>query len=198
MLRFSNAAVPDGKVPSTGNWLTRISSPRPSIIFAVTSRTNAGAWAGTIGGRSKRLVAAAGTATSNRRASVLSTASKLRRTTSAPLVPYVFSIDALMRLIASSRGSTPEIAKKQVCSTVLIRPPRPLSRATAEASITKKRSRFSRICACSERDSRSHTASGPCGVFSRNVPPRAARRSTSMRSRKPGWWQAMKLADSIR
>ena len=28
-----------------------------------------------------------------------------------------------MRFTASARGSTPEIAKKQVCSTVLIRPP---------------------------------------------------------------------------
>ena len=74
----------DGKVPSTGNWLTRSSSPRPSIILAVTSRTNSGACAGTIGERSNVLVAAAGTVTSNRCASVWSTASKFLRTTSAP------------------------------------------------------------------------------------------------------------------
>ncbi len=48
-LRFSNAAVPEGNVPSTGIWLTRRSSPRPSIIWAITSRTNAGALSGTSG-----------------------------------------------------------------------------------------------------------------------------------------------------
>ncbi len=42
---------------------------------------------------------------------------------------------ALMAAIASSRGSTPEMAKKQVCSTVLIRPGRPASRATSVASM---------------------------------------------------------------
>ena len=39
----------DGKVPSTGIRLTGMSSPRPSIIGAVTSRTNSGAAAGTTG-----------------------------------------------------------------------------------------------------------------------------------------------------
>jgi hypothetical protein len=34
-----------------------------------------------------------------------------------------------------SRGSTPEIAKKQVCSTVLVRPARPAARAIRPASI---------------------------------------------------------------
>ena len=33
--------------------------------------------------------------------------------------------------IASSRGKTPERAKKQTCMTVLIRPPIPASRAAA-------------------------------------------------------------------
>ena len=42
MLRFSQIAVPDGQVPSTGMRLTGISSPRPSSIAAVTSRTNVG------------------------------------------------------------------------------------------------------------------------------------------------------------
>ena len=36
----------------------------------------------------------------------------------------------LICAIASSRGSTPEIAKKQVCMMVLIRVPMPASRAT--------------------------------------------------------------------
>ena len=62
ILRFSKAALPDGQVPSAGSWLTRMSSPPPSprIILAVTSCTNAGACAGTIGGRSNALVAEAG------------------------------------------------------------------------------------------------------------------------------------------
>ena len=41
-----------------------------------------------------------------------------------------------MRAMACSRGSTPEMAKKQVCSTVLMRLPSPASRATFDASIT--------------------------------------------------------------
>ncbi len=40
--------------------------------------------------------------------------------------------------IASVAGSTPEMAKKQVCITVLMRPPMPASRATLFASMTKK------------------------------------------------------------
>ena len=74
MLRFSHTAVPDGQVPSIGMRLTGMSSPRPSSIRAVTSRTNAGAEAGTTGGVSHSLVAAAGTVTSNSRARVSSTA----------------------------------------------------------------------------------------------------------------------------
>jgi hypothetical protein len=38
--------------------------------------------------------------------------------------------------IAASRGSTPEIAKKQVCKIVLVCEPIPTSRATFEASMT--------------------------------------------------------------
>ena len=49
MLRFSQAAVPDGKVPSTGIRLTGISSPGPRTSCAVTLRTNSGAVAGTSG-----------------------------------------------------------------------------------------------------------------------------------------------------
>src|ERR1700739_4154845 len=62
-LRFSNAEVPEGKVPSTGIRLTGISSPRASNILAVTLRTNSGAPAGTTGARSQRLLAAGGTFT---------------------------------------------------------------------------------------------------------------------------------------
>ncbi len=38
--------------------------------------------------------------------------------------------------MALSRGSTPETAKKQVCSTLLVWLPRPAARATLLASIT--------------------------------------------------------------
>jgi hypothetical protein len=61
IFRFSNAAVPEGKVPSGGIRLTGISSPRASNILAVTLRTNSGAFAGTSGPRSQWLVAATGT-----------------------------------------------------------------------------------------------------------------------------------------
>ena len=37
----------------------------------------------------------------------------------------------LIAAIASSRGSTPLMAKKQVCMMVLMRPPMPVSRATS-------------------------------------------------------------------
>ena len=57
----------------------------------------------------------------------------------------------LMAAIACSRGSTPLSAKKQVCMTVLMRPPMPFSWATLKASMTKKRSFLSRICCCTER-----------------------------------------------
>ncbi len=45
------------------------------------------------------------------------------------------AIASFSRAMASSIGSTPERAKKQACMTVLIRPPRPAARATAEASM---------------------------------------------------------------
>ena len=86
-LRFSNAAVPDGKVPSTGICPTRRSSPRPAIIGAITSRTNGGALSGTSGKWTTPLVAASGTRTSWRCASASSTAWKFLRTTSPPLSP---------------------------------------------------------------------------------------------------------------
>jgi hypothetical protein len=47
------------------------------------------------------------------------------------------AIASLMRAMASSRGSTPAMAKKQVCMMVLMRPPSPAADATREASMTK-------------------------------------------------------------
>ena len=43
---------------------------------------------------------------------------------------------SLILPMASSRSSTPLMAKKQVCITVLMRVPMPVSRATLKASIT--------------------------------------------------------------
>ncbi len=61
MLRFSQAAVPVGKVPSTGSLLTGISSPRLAMISAVTFCTNSGAPAGTAAARPRVLVIWPGT-----------------------------------------------------------------------------------------------------------------------------------------
>src|ERR1044071_3822729 len=57
MFLFFHLVVPLGKVPSTGMALTGNSSPRPSIILAVNSRTNFGALSGTVGRISQRRVA---------------------------------------------------------------------------------------------------------------------------------------------
>jgi len=45
-------------------------------------------------------------------------------------------IASLIFAMASSRGRMPEIAKKQACVTVLMRPARPACWATASASTT--------------------------------------------------------------
>ncbi len=74
MLRFSYCAVAVGKVPSIGIAETGSASPLPSMIFAVTSCTNSGAWAGTAGGSSRVLVTSAGIAISCMLARAMSTA----------------------------------------------------------------------------------------------------------------------------
>src|SRR4029450_5346869 len=60
MLRFSYFVLPAGKVPSIGIALTGNVSPRPSIMTAVTLRTNSGAVSGTILRTVRLLVAASG------------------------------------------------------------------------------------------------------------------------------------------
>ena len=125
MLRFSHFAVATGHVPSTGNALTGSRSPLPASITAVTFWTKSGACSETSGGRSRLVLTASGTRTSCRCASAWSTTSQFRRTTSGPRLPYVFSIDFLMCAIASSWGSSPAMAKKQVCMIVLMRVPMP-------------------------------------------------------------------------
>ncbi len=85
MLRFSYFVVPVGKVPSIGIALTGKVSPRPSIMTAVTLRTNSGAVSGTILRTLRLLVAVPGIFTSQRLASALSMAAKFLFTTSVPL-----------------------------------------------------------------------------------------------------------------
>ena len=86
---------------------------------------------------------------------------------------------ALIFAIASSRGITPESAKKQVCMIVLIRPPSWTSCATFAASIAKMRTCFSIAAAWTSRGSASQTSSGACGAFNRKIAPGAAWSSTS-------------------
>ena len=103
-------------------------------IWAVTSRTKAGAEAGTAAIRCLSETGASGTSTRCRCAIAASTAFSFLATTSAPRRPYVLRIDCLTASIAASRSITLLIAKKQVCNTVLVRLPMPAVRATALAS----------------------------------------------------------------
>ena len=80
---------------------------------------------------SKALVTASGALTSWRCASAASTAAKFFCTTASPRLPYVFWMERLIAAMASSRGKTPLMAKKQVCMIVLTRCPMPVSLATA-------------------------------------------------------------------
>ncbi len=89
--------------------------------------------------------------------------------------------------IASSRGRMPEIAKKQVCITVLMRPASPACLATARASTTKNLSLRSMIACCTSRGSLSQTSSAPYGLFSRKVAPGRASSSTSSFSMNSNW-----------
>src|SRR3954449_8843076 len=87
MFRFSHFAVATGHVPSTGKALTGSRSPLPAIITAVTFCTKSGAPGETSGGRNRVALTVAGTEISCKCARVPSTASKFRRTTSAPRFP---------------------------------------------------------------------------------------------------------------
>jgi hypothetical protein len=104
------------------------------------------------------------------------------------------AIAALIRSIACSRGSTPEIAKKQVCRTTLILPARPTSRAMRPASITCSSMSLARICSWTGRGSASQTSSGACRQLSSSVAPGAALPRTSSCSSSRKWWQPTKLA----
>ena len=76
--------------------------------------------------------------------------------------------------IASSAGSTPERAKKHVCSTVFVRRPMPLACDTCVASITYSLSCFAMISACQSRGSLRHVSSAEYGELRRTVAPGAA------------------------
>ncbi len=82
------------------------------------------------------VVGSAGTGTAWRWASAASIAAKFARTTAAPRRPYDFSAALRIFSIASSRGSTPDSAKKHVCMTDEMRRPRPAASATDAPSIT--------------------------------------------------------------
>src|SRR5579859_4695584 len=127
MLRLSHFEVPVGNVPSGGRALTGKPSPCPEIIAARTSRTNEGAREETGGRILKLLEACFGTCTSWRLARVASTAAKFLCTTASPSFPYDFLMEDLIAAMASSRGSTPLMAKKQVCMMVFMREPIPVS-----------------------------------------------------------------------
>ena len=108
------------------------------------------------------------------------------------------SIASLIRMMASSRGSTPESAKKQVWSTVFVRPGSPASRATRVASIANTLMPLASTCFCTVSGSASQTSSGGSGQSRRSVAPSAARPSTSIVESKPNWWQPTKLAPVTR
>src|SRR5215510_5807440 len=63
---------------------------------------------------------------------------------------------SLIFAMAWSAGRTPEMAKKQVCRTVLIRPARPTSRAIPPASIAYTWTRLARIFSCTGRGVTQH------------------------------------------
>ena len=174
-------------MPSTGSALTGRSSPRPAIISAVTVRTNSGALAGTTAGSSRAEVTRPGISIWCSPASARSMAASFRAITSAPRRAYVLASADLILAIASSLGSTPEMAKKQVCSTVLVRPASPASRAIRPASIAYTSIRLARIFSWTGRGSASQTSSGGCEQLSSSFAPGAARPSTSTRSSSPNW-----------
>jgi hypothetical protein len=132
MLRFSHCVVPVGKVPSRGMALTGRSSPSPGDDARGKFLTKSGAAAGTGGRMSKggggfgrnlhfeRQVAQRGI----HGGEVL-----LHHGLAALAVGLLDGV--LDGGDGFSRGSTPLMAKKQVCMMVLMRPPMPVFLATS-------------------------------------------------------------------
>ena len=151
-------------VPSTGNALTGSWSPSPAIMRAVTSLDEFRRL------RRHRRPACPSCWTRDRGPAPRADARGWhppRPSSSArppaPRFPYVFSMACLMAAMASSRGSTPLMAKKHVCITVLMRPPMPASRATRSPSTTKNRRCLAMIVAWTARGSWSQTSRGRTG-----------------------------------
>jgi len=74
MLRFSQAAVPVGNVPSLEKALTGMRSPLPRMMGLAIFWRNSGASEATAGGRSQELLTFSGSLTSCRFSSVMSIA----------------------------------------------------------------------------------------------------------------------------
>ena len=169
----------------------------------MTSRTKSGTSAGLAAAASPSAAAGKSAATSGsstlaRPARAASMAAKLRSTTAWPRRPYVFSTAPLISAMAWSAGSMSVSAKKHTCSTVLVRFPSLACEAMRAASMTHSLMSRSAIWRCTFGGSRSHTSSGPYGLFSRKVAPRRAASSTSTRSSCPNSWHATKSASLIR
>jgi hypothetical protein len=134
--RFSQRAVPVGNVPSTGSALTGNRSPSPASSRPVIRLTKSGAASGIGRRRCEPPSTRSGTGSGASASSARSIAAWLRSTTAGPRLPYASAMASLSATVASSRGNTPDSAKKHGCITVLIRPPSPTSRATRWASMT--------------------------------------------------------------
>ncbi len=107
-------------------------------------------------------------------------------------------MDCLMAATASSFGSTPEMAKKQVCMMVFMRPPMPVFCATALPSMTYSFAFFSRIWRCTASGRLSHTRSAGNGELMSTVPPVTSGVSMSIFSRNGHWCTATKFACVMR
>ena len=186
--RFSHRAVPVGNVPSTGQRADRAAGRRPRRASARSRAGRSPEPRAAPAGR-RRVVAVA-----VRRHADLVRARRAPRPRppgsaaprSRPACRRSSSIDARIAAIASSRGSTPESAKKHGCMTVLMRPPIPASRATAFASITHSVEPLVQDLLAAPRAGGGPTPrrarTGCSAGTSRRAPPAF---STSMRSRSP-------------
>jgi len=77
----------------------------------------------------------------------------------------------LIRAVALSAGSTPEMMKKAVCMTVLMRLPRPAFSEMLRASMLKNLMRRLMMSSCMSRVRRLKTSSLGYSELSRKTPP---------------------------
>ena len=195
--RFSQRAVPTGKVPSTGRALTGRVSPRPASIVAVIRATRS--FVSAAGGMA---VATAVAAVRN-----VDLPEPVERRVDGRLVAIEHRLAALAvgaadrlldrddRLVERQHAREGEEARLQhrvdtAAHSRLLRhaggvddeEPQPLGHDLLPDPAGR----------CSQ------TSSGPYGALSRKVAPSAATSSTSIFSSRPNWWQATKPALSIR